>query len=141
MSSEDEKQSELGIILAQWEVCTGLANAFSTRRDLYNNLFVTIDVALIAGISIFTETKTILLSVAGMMISVIWILNIRYYRSVSKAKYKVILNLEKELPKAPFHDEWEQYKSKRMFIEGTHIEMILPVLFVIVFISVLFFCQ
>ena len=104
-----------------------------------NNIFVTINIALIAGISILTETKTVLLSIAGIMMSVVWFLIIRYYRMVSKAKYNVILDLERELPKAPFSEEWAHCKSNKKFIEGTHIEIILPIIFVIIFICVLVF--
>ena len=39
-------------ILAQWQTCVDMANATSQRRDSMNNLFATLNIALIAATSI-----------------------------------------------------------------------------------------
>ena len=55
---ETENQEAL---LAQWQTCVEMANAVSERRDTMNNLFVTLNLAIIAAISFMWDTKTLAL--------------------------------------------------------------------------------
>lgn len=46
----DNKKDDL--LSIQWQTCVEMANSVSQRRDTMNNLFVTLNLAIIAGISI-----------------------------------------------------------------------------------------
>ena len=57
--SEEEKTA----LLSQWQTCVEMTNSISERRDNMNNLFVTLNLAIIATISFMWDTKTIALLV------------------------------------------------------------------------------
>lgn len=59
------------IILAQWQTCVEMANAISQRRDTMNNIFVTINLAILATVSFAWDVKSILILIAGMGICVL----------------------------------------------------------------------
>lgn len=124
-------------VLEQWQTCVELANSFSARRDTVNGIYVSLNVALLAGIGLTIDAKTTLLSIVGSIVSFVWLLAILYYRQISKAKYTVIIEMEKLLPTSPLKDEWDFCKNRKTFIEGTLIELLLPILFMVVYVTVL----
>ncbi len=50
------------------------------------------------------------------------------FRALSVAKYKVISDIEKQLPFGAFDLEWQYYKAQRK-IETTQLELAIPLLF------------
>lgn len=68
MAINDKQDSVITEIkLVQWQTCVEMANAVSTRRDNLNNLFVTVNLALAAAISLVWDVKTIVLLAAGVI--------------------------------------------------------------------------
>ena len=68
MAINDKQDSVITEIkLAQWQTCVEMANAVSARRDNLNNLFVTVNLALAAAISLVWDVKTIVLLAAGVI--------------------------------------------------------------------------
>ena len=61
------------IVLTQWQICVEMANSVSQRRDTMNNIFVTLNLATIAAISLICDIKTIGLSIMGVLLCVVWI--------------------------------------------------------------------
>ena len=47
-TNHDSNKSEL--ILAQWQTCVEMANSVSQRRDSMNNIFITLNLAILATI-------------------------------------------------------------------------------------------
>lgn len=131
----DSKQQE--ILLAEWQTCVEMANATSGRRDTMNNLFVTINVALTAAISYIWDVKTVILTIAGVVLCVVWLLFIRYYKQLSTAKYDVIIAIERRLPEQPFDNEWQQLQKHKGYIQGTTLERILPIAFIVVYAAIM----
>ena len=68
MENKDEKTE---IILAQWQTCVEMANSISQRRDTMNNIFITLNLAILASISIMWEVKSIFVLIAGIIISLL----------------------------------------------------------------------
>ena len=124
-------------VLAQWQTCVEMANEVSDRRDTTNNLFATLNLGIIATISIIWDIKTFLLAVAGIVICSFWIVFINNYKALNKAKFEVILKLEKELPIKPFDDEWNFVKNNKKYIESTKLEKVFPVIFMILYIIII----
>ena len=124
-------------VLAQWQTCVEMANEVSDRRDTTNNLFATLNLGIIATISIIWDVKTFLLAVAGIVICSFWIVFINNYKALNKAKFEVILKLEKELPIKPFDDEWNFVKNNKKYIESTKLEKVFPVIFMILYIIII----
>ena len=123
---DDNGGTNKGIILEQWKTCVEMANSVSQRRDTMNNIFVTVNLAIIAAVTVSWDLKCILLSVAGIVICIIWFLFIGNYKNLNKEKFQIIHKLEKELPTQPFADEWALLKSNKKYMNGTKLEKALP---------------
>lgn len=130
--NETENNSE--IILAQWQTCVEMANAVSQRRDAMNNIFVTLNLTMIAAVSIAWDLKSTMLLVAGVVLCIIWQAFIKNFKLLNTAKFDVINNLEKKLPVAPFNDEWELLIKNKKYKDGTILEKVLPITFIIIYV-------
>lgn len=116
-------------VLAIWQTCVEMANGVSQRRDTMNNLFVTLNIAVIAAVSWMWDVKTVFLCVAGLVICVVWLLYINNFKRLNTAKFRVIYDLEARLGVTPFKDEWDILKKTKRYLEGTKLERILPIAF------------
>ena len=123
-------------ILAQWQTCVDMANAASQRRDSMNNLFATLNIALIAATSIIWDLKSIIMAIGGIILCIAWLCFVKYFRQLNEAKFAVINALEKKLPEQPFADEWMILKKNKRRTEGTKLERVLPIAFIALYIAV-----
>lgn len=80
----DDKESK---ILAQWQTCVEMANSASQRRDTMNNLFVSLNIAIIATTSIMWDIKSIIVSVGGIAICLVWRKFINNFKLLNDAKF------------------------------------------------------
>lgn len=131
MLNSPEDKTE--IILAQWQTCVEMANSVSQRRDTMNNIFVTLNLAIVTAVSVNWNIKAIYMFCIGVVLCIIWIFMLRNYRMLNAAKFNVINGLESKLPFAPFYDEWEQLKKGKRYIEGTILDCSLPVIFIAIY--------
>lgn len=122
------------IILAQWQTCVEMANSVSQRRDTMNNIFVTLNLAIIAAVSITWDLKSLFILAAGIVICIIWILFIRNYKLLNTEKFNVINDIEKKLPVKPFNDEWKKLKSNKKYRDSTKLENTLPIMFIVLYV-------
>ena len=129
-NTEDNMQ----IILAQWQTCVEMANSVSQRRDTMNNIFVTLNLAIIAAVSITWDIKSLFILVAGIIVCIIWILFIRNYKLLNTEKFNVINKIEQKLPVKPFNDEWEKLKNNKKYTDGTKLEKTLPIMFIVLYV-------
>jgi hypothetical protein len=123
-------------LLAQWQTYVEMANSVSSRRDTKNNLFVTLHLALVTTVAVIWDSKAYPLLGLGCVLCLIWLLSIGNYRKLNQAKYDVICEIEKQLPAQPFNDEWINIKNKRFYIESTHLEKCMPLLFFVSYIVI-----
>lgn len=120
-------------VLAQWQTCVEMASEVSSRRDSMNNLFVTINLGLLATISFFWKIETILLIIAGICICVLWLKLIANYKHLNEAKYTVITDIEKKLPYKAFYDEWLILENNKSYKNSTALEKALPIAFLVLY--------
>ena len=118
MKTTDDKTE---IVLAQWQTCVEMANSVSQRRDTMNSIFVTLNLAIVAAISINWDVKSLFILVAGIVVSVIWLLFIRNYKLLNTEKFNVINDIEKKLPVKPFNDEWKRLEKNKKYQDGIQI--------------------
>lgn len=121
-------------ILEQWKTCVEMANCNSEKRNNSNNIFITINVAILAVISFSLDCKSLMLSVAGICICFLWIYTLNSYSKLSTVKYDIINEIEKELPLAPFSHEWEKLNDKNKYIKLTSIEKLIVILFIVLYL-------
>lgn len=125
------------IIISQWKTCVEMANSVSQRRDAMNNIFITLNLAILTTVSLAWDIKSVFILIAGIMISSIWILSIKNYKLLNTAKFNVINNLETKLPVAPFEDEWRILKENIKYKDTTNLEMWLPITFTLLYVVML----
>ena len=123
------------LLLNQWQTCVDMANSVSQRRDNVNNIFITLNLAIMAAVSITWDIKSLFILIAGITICILWMLNIRNYKLLNTAKFNVINSIEEKLPSAPFKDEWQFLKNSKKYMDSTTLERILPITFIILYIA------
>ncbi len=125
---------KIEIVLAQWQTCVEMANSVSQRRDTMNNIFVTLNLAIVAAISINWDMKSLFILVAGIVVCVIWLLFIRNYKLLNTEKFNVINEIEKKLPVKPFNDEWKKLQRNKQYKDSTRLEKTLPIMFIVLYV-------
>lgn len=129
-----KKANKREIILAEWQTCVEMANSVSQRRDTMNNIFITVNTALLAAVSLRFDIKTVFILISGIVLCVIWKLLIRNYKILNRVKFEIIQEMEEGLPVRAFHDEWERLCSDRKYKDGTSMEKSIPILFIIIYV-------
>ena len=130
MKTTDDKTE---IVLVQWQTCVEMANSVSQRRDTMNNIFVTLNLAIIATISINWDIKSLFILAAGIVVCVIWLLFIRNYKLLNAEKFNVINEIEKKLPVKPFNDEWKKLERNKKYKDSTKLEKTIPIMFIVLY--------
>ena len=130
MKDTDEK---IELKLPQWQTCVEMANSVSQRRDAMNNIFITLNLAIVTAVSVTWDLKTLLILVAGISTCVIWLLFIRNYKVLNTEKFKVINGIEDKLPVKPFNEEWKGLTANKKYMDGTNLEKALPYAFIVIY--------
>ncbi len=144
MQNSKHNNTELDMYFKQYEICLGLADKISERRGSTNKFYSALLLAFISGIVALISNipnKTfpiIVLSTLGIILCIIWGINIKCYRTLNKAKYDVITKMEKELPTNPLCMEFSLFE-KYKYISLTKVEMFVPIVIGISFLSILLY--
>lgn len=80
VSREDYGADYDSVVLEQWKTCVEMANSNTEKRTNSNNIFITINAALLAVVSFSMEYKSIVLSVVGIAVCVVWLYSIESYK-------------------------------------------------------------
>lgn len=123
----------------------------SDRRQSANSFFLSINTAIAGAVGyIFSDDNAkqsfslslIILSLSGVVICYTWYRLIKSYRQINSSKFKVLHEIEKMLPIAPFDLEWKTLgsgKDFKRYIPFTKVESIIPWAFVTLYLLIL--CQ
>ena len=136
---ESIKKEEYGdgynaAVMEQWKTCVEQANSNTEKRNNSNGLFITLNTGLFAVITFTGDNKSILLSVVGIVVCVLWLNMIRSYQQLSCVKYDIVNEIESKLPLAPFTYEWEKLKLEHNYIGLTKIEQAIPRVFLFIYV-------
>jgi hypothetical protein len=142
-------------LLEQYKLYVEMADRNSSRRNQMNNFYISILSSLLAFTALVTNKDIVqfkgsnfqtvaFLSVAvlGLLLCSIWHINIESYRQLSSSKFKVIHDLEKQMPFSCYDKEWsllkkdKQYKS---YLSQTSLEKKLPAILSIPYLGLLFY--
>lgn len=121
-------------VLEQWKTCAEMANSNSERRLTSNNIFIAINAAIIALTSFTPDYKSIIMSLVGILVSVIWISSIKSYKELNRVKYQIINELEESLPTSPYKYEWYLINKEGKYKRFTQLENNLPCIFIFLYI-------
>ena len=100
--------------LTMYQDYVASADAISGRRHAANSFFVTINTGLLGVTGYLGDEAGELIwltALAGILLSYTWRKLIQSYRSLNTAKFKVIHELEQNLPFAAYDREWVHLKG------------------------------
>jgi hypothetical protein len=135
-------------LLEQYKVYLSSAEKISDRRQKANEFFLTLNTGLVAVLGYVSanieKTDTIKLlilsAIAGIVMCYLWYRMVKSYSGLNSGKFRVIHLIETRLPLALYDTEWETLgrgKDKKLYWPFTHIEVIVPWIFVSLYIFLL----
>lgn len=113
-SEADYGDSYRSDYLTMYQDYVGSADTISARRHAANSFFVTINTGLLGVTGYLGDEAGGLIwltALAGILFSYTWRKLIQSYRSLNTAKFKVIHELEKNLPFSAYDREWVHLKG------------------------------
>ena len=140
-------------LLEIYKLHVGLADKVSDRRAQANHFYLTVLTGLLAILSFSANRDNnihseqfllvcFMVGLLGIIISLIWMINIRSYRQLNDGKMKTLLLLEKKLPFAFYASEWKllgQGADKKKYLPLTTIEQYIPLFFLVPFIYLIIY--
>lgn len=148
---DKDKKLQKEHLLEQYKLYVEMADRISSRRNLANVFFLSLNTSAIAAIGLVYqienfESESLLLiipSIAFLVLCYVWFRLIKSYRQLNTAKYKVIGELEKMLPSSPYYKmEWEMLghgKDRKLYMPLTKIEGVVPAIFGLMYLLTLFY--
>ena len=124
----EENNKNSSLIFEEYKLYTEQKDRFTERTFLINRFYMVLLLAMIVAIFLLkdifiadTFSVLIIFALAGMVISILWWINIDTYNVLIKTKLsKVIEEIEKQLPVQPFKMEYsavqESKKDKNEFM-------------------------
>ncbi len=112
-----------------------MADNISVRRQSANSFFLAVNTAIIGVVGYVGGTSgqwNWIVSLAGILLCYAWYRLVRSYKDINSGKFKVVHEIEKELPLAPYDAEWEAVgrgKDPKLYLPFINIEMWIPKIF------------
>ncbi len=144
MSTEDRNQ-----FLEIYKLHAELADRVSQRREGANRLYVSLLVGLFVLLAALLRfgledaPEGIVLGTVGaigVLLSVSWFLVIRSYRQLNREKFRVLHDLEDQLPYQFLKNEWDpkaKGEKSNSYWRLTQVEAVLPLIFGAAFIGLI----
>jgi len=135
--------SENEILMEQYKIYVEMADRVSARRSQTNKFYIALLTALLAILSTITEKNFFsehqlqiyfLLSFIGISLNYVWYKNLKSYRQLNRAKYKIVQEIEQQLPFHCYEKEWEllgKGEDSEKYNPFTKIEANVPIILVI----------
>ncbi|MFB7906018.1 MULTISPECIES: hypothetical protein [unclassified Kitasatospora] len=137
-------------LLELYKLAVEMADRVSARRGAANAFFLSVQTALVTvvgfGVPQLREAawwSVVAVTAAGLTLSAAWWLQLRSYRDLNAAKFKVINELENGLPAKVFTDEWNHLKQtprqagRKRYAELGISERLVPWVFAAVYLVIL----
>jgi hypothetical protein len=128
-------------LFEQYKLYVESAEKISERRVSANNYLLTVNSLLITlygllAASPYKGSWAVLVPIAGLIVSITWYRIITSYRDLNTVKFKVIHELEQQLPAALYGYEWQKAEEGRgkVYHPLTHLERWVPIVFMFLYI-------
>lgn len=117
------------------------AEKISERRITANNFLLTVNVFLVTLFGLVVSSKykswwAIILPITGVLVSLTWHRMITSYRDLNTIKFKVIHELEEQMPAALYAYEWRLAEEGKgnTYHPLSHLERWVPVIFIVLYV-------
>lgn len=133
-------------LFQQYRLFVDSAEKISERRNHLNTFFIALHSLLVSGLSLFKSeifAYIIPICIFGCILAFLWWYMLCNYRSLNKAKFSIIQEVEKHLPLNLYSTEWALYKTRKhrfnptRYLSFSRLEMILPWLLILVYICLI----
>lgn len=109
---QQESESVRAARLELYKLAVEMADRVSQRRQVANNFYLSANTLLVGGTAVLGRIglgswNVIVVALAGLAISALWIRSIGSYASLNDGKFTVITEMEADLPMQPFSREWD----------------------------------
>lgn len=135
-------------VLELYKLAVESADRVTARRGTANSYFLTVQTAFIAVLAVAAPQgpktpawQAAVASAAGTTLSTCWWLQLRSYRDLNRAKFAVIIEIERQLPVRVFTDEWNSLKTdpiktwRQRYAELGTVERVVPWVFVVLYVT------
>jgi hypothetical protein len=130
--------------IEQYKIYLESIEKISDRRQSANKFFLTINTVLISIIGLSFQNDflkdvfffKLFITFAGILFCIMFWFLIRSYKQLNTGKFKVLHEIESKLPLAIYEYEWEvleEGKNKKVYYPFSHIELLIPWLFGIIY--------
>lgn len=131
----------------QYKLYVEMADQISSRRQIVNSFFLSINTALISLLGYLTINDSsqsdpffyLLMAGVGAGLNYLWYNFIKSCGILNDAKFKIINKIEKFLPLNIYDTEWESVErgeTLKFYLTFTSIEIRIPCLFILLHVSV-----
>lgn len=137
------------LIFQQYKLYAEQKENFISRSFKINRFYLILTIILLILVKLsvgiifaYTIPLNTILAIIGMGATILWYTNMDSYNLLIKVKYaKVLEQIEKELPKQPYHDEYlaiKEYRdSKKKFLFADIQKVFAIVMFIMFFLSLI----
>jgi len=127
-------------LFEQYKLYVASAEQISERRVSANNYLLTVNALLVTLYSLLAASKYMsgwssLVPVAGFLVSLTWYRIIASYKDLNSVKFKIIHELEQQMPAALYAYEWRKAEEGRgkAYYPLSHLERWIPVVFMVLY--------
>lgn len=128
-------------LFEQYKLYVESAEKISERRVSANNYLLTVNAFLVTLYGLLAASQyegywTVLVPVAGFLVSLTWHRIITSYRDLNTVKFKVIHELEQQMPAALYDYEWQKAEEGRgkAYHPLSHLERWVPIIFTVLYV-------
>ncbi len=146
MNKEDYGVQYKEHFLDQYRLFVEMADNVSNRRSSANNFFIAAHTLLIGIITVFKPAESIhpiivlALGLFGTILCYVWWITLNAYRQLNNGKFKVIQEMEAEMPFSMFKREWdilENGESRDKYKQVSKIEKLVPLFFLLPYVLII----
>jgi len=128
-------------LFEQYKLYVESAERISERRVSANNYLLTVNAFLVTLYGLLAANRhkgywAILVPTAGVLVSLTWHRIITSYRDLNTVKFKVIHELEQQMPAALYDYEWQKAEEGlgKAYHPLSHLERWVPIIFIVLYI-------
>lgn len=128
-------------LFEQYKLYVASAEKISERRISANNYLLTVNAFLVTLYGLLAASRykgywTVLVPIAGVLVSLTWHRIITSYRDLNTVKFEVIHELEQHMPAALYDYEWQKAEKGRgkAYHPLSHLERWVPFVFLILYV-------
>lgn len=146
----DYNQTSQEHLLEQYKLYIEMMDRVTARRGQANQFYLSLLSALLGVLTLFADSQKnlaysktlfLLLSLLGLILCISWWITIHSYKQLNYLKFKVIYEMEEELPFPCYQREWEIEKSDQTvnYQRLSKVEKLIPILLGIIYTILLLY--